>query len=444
MCARFAKNRSHLSHPTRLVTILIALASLAIPAAAQTASPPAAPPASSPIPTRDDELRQLRARLHTELRNGYLRAAEHQRADLIATFLADPLPVARRLGLELVQARLTEGAVVPPAVASAARKLITDCDESVRTAAVIAITALRDPADEPLLISLIHDQAPLATRSAAVNGLGYIGSDAAFAVLLAVTGSSDIGLRGEALNALSRLVERGALRAESLVTLKHRLVAFLQISDPNTRERALFSLGRLNDPMLAPLFERVAESPRGGGERLAAFRSLTQLGDEWSVDCARRLTLAVEPSLRRAAVEVLKRAGHGESDLMLLQRLSTCDGESDDATRTAAWSGALRLAGELGVGSLLSLAESLDEQDADWTGRVLELAAIAAALDPPQDSEMLSRLQELAARAQAMVDSLTPPVPQPPTDRPTSRAATQLGGRAVPRPFAPRWWLPQR
>jgi HEAT repeat protein len=365
----------------------------------------------------EQRVQDLEQRLAGALRQNYFRTPEAERSALVNMYLADPLAVVRRLGLELVQSALTEGKTLAPETATRVRELLTAPEPIVQVAAVRAVATLRDPADAERFERLLASEQQSVVREALINGLGYVGTTSAARPLLQLLESPDDALANEAITALGRLAERGVLDEQTHAAVAGALLARLEATAPEesaARERLLWAMSRVGDDRFAAKFVRALDAP-GAGVRLAAVRGIAVMVDPRAVtpngqtsqpasqtagdaspgasellDALVAVTNDSDVSVRRAAVETLAQFGLTDAHVEALWSHSSAERESDEGIRAAAWRGVTRM-----------LAGRPLKEIEKWLGRLPADPAVAnqAALELLQAAEK-NRASQAERRAE--------------------------------------------
>ena len=319
---------------------------------------------------REQRCRDLEQRLASTLRDAYFRTAEGQRPPLLSSFLTDTSVAVRKLGLTLVQAMLAEGKTLSNDTVMQTRELLNASEPDVRAAAVQTVATLRDSADAELFLNFLKKEHNRVVRRALINGLGYVGTTNSIAVLLDALKSTDPAIISEAVTALGRLIERGALDVPAKKQVADALYARYGETphdDAVLRERLLWALSRLGDPQFAAAFIACLAPEEAGPLRIAAIRGITGLIDprvgktngngasatqpnEQPASFTQSLLDALTPlvgdanvEVRRACVDTLAQYAVGPAQLEALWTRLDREKETEDAIRQTAWRGAVRI-----------------------------------------------------------------------------------------------------
>jgi HEAT repeat protein len=337
---------------------------------------------------REQELRELEARLARSLRTAFQRTPEAERTTVLQGYLGDPLGAVQLLGLELVLAQVSEGKTLVPELASVVRGLMTSANPAVRAAAIRAVAGLRDPADGDSLLAMLGTERKTDVRLALVNGLGYVGASSAVPALLALLPVAETRLQAELLTALGRLAEREMLDETVRPEVVRTLLDFLAHTDREAtvlRERVLWAMGRVADPVFADAFAEALNAGEGVGVRQAAVRGLAVLDDPKQADVLIAASADPDVTVRRQAVELLARWAAADTHVQaLFNRLATAQ-ESDEGIRGAAWEGVVRV-----------LSSRAPAEIDRWIAQLPENGAARA-----ERTVRLLRLQEQQLRATA-------------------------------------------
>ncbi|MEP0847761.1 MAG: HEAT repeat domain-containing protein [Phycisphaerae bacterium] len=386
--------------------------------------------------------RELEARLVGALREVYLRTAEAERQQLLNTHLSDSLASVRLLGLDFTQGELSQGRTIAPSTASLIRELLRAAEPAVRAAAVQTVAAMRDPADESLLLDLLRREPTADVRAAIVSGLGFLGGSASVDTLLECVNGSDSALVDAAVTSLGRLAERSVLDADATRRVSDALAAAEQAParpGASTRERLLWAMGRLADPRFAPRFIEELAGSEPTTVRIAALRGIAVLierpasGPSPSQPTAARprpqldepqraalvnaivpLVADPEPTIRKAAVEALSQNAETPEQLEALWQAFARPGPNEEALRETAWRGVVRLLASRSVAEIESWLARLPDDAETRNQRRLELLllaekhAAAEAIDRARLGRIRAQIAEMRAelaQPQAALDA---------------------------------------
>jgi len=344
-------------------------------------------------------LLELEQRLGAALRDGYFRAADAERPQLLAGFLADPLVVVRLQGLDIARSLLVEGRTVPADIIARVRELLGAAEPAVRAAAIRTVVALRDPADAETLTRMMAGERHTEVRAAIVNGLGFVGGAGAVPVLLPLLKEPDPAIAGEVITALGRLAERGALDPAGRDSVAQALLARYRETPREAgpvRDQLLRAMSRMDDIRFGTVFAEgldprepvtIRQSSARGLAGLANLRNgaggaasrpagseATSSTPSFSRDAllAALVSALTDPdsTVRRFAVEGLAQLGGGEAQVQALwSRLSPAQ-EPDDTVRETAWRGVVRVLSSRGPEEIEPWLARLPEEPAQARRRL--------------------------------------------------------------------------
>lgn len=333
----------------------------------------------------EQRVAELETRLSATLRENFDHAAEADRAALLASYLADASTVVRILGLDLSRQFAQESRALPPELGLRIRELLTAPSPRVRAAAVRTVANLREPEDEARLVSMLTAERDVDVRAAIANALGYLGTGVTLRPLLKALNES-AGIAEEAAVAVGRLGERDVLSVTERREAVTAVLAYyksLAADQAVSRERALGALTRLNGPGCGRVFLAAMERAEPTAVRVAGIRGTAQLAnpklapptetqpqtmprDEIVprgdlVDAIAAAAGDVDPAVRRTAIEALTVVGFSEGHLQALWSRLNPTTEPEEAIRSLAWRGALRLLSGRSLTELDACAARLPE-----------------------------------------------------------------------------------
>lgn len=288
----------------------------------------------------------LTSRLLAALRNSFLATPAEARDAALLDLLNDPLVEVRSLGIELVNASITDRKSVSAAVAARVAALLADANGDVRRRAASVLGDLRDSAHVPLLAASLNRESDSRVRAAIVAALGRIGGPAAAKAVQPSLDDSSPAVVRHAAQALGELAQAGdassdVARAAAAAVLAR--YAKIKPGDAQTREVFLVALARIGDPRARPLFLEALPVGFAPTVRAAAIRGLAAMDDGTSAARLRPLLEDPQPRVRLAAVEGLGRCAKSDDDLAaLIDRLDESI-EREEAIRLKAWEGFARL-----------------------------------------------------------------------------------------------------
>ncbi|MBK8913994.1 MAG: HEAT repeat domain-containing protein [Phycisphaerales bacterium] len=333
-------------------------------------------------------------RLVKSLRDAYGRTPESDRTELLENLLKDAVAPVRLLGLELVQAGITEGRPPAPELADDVRALMSAADPATREAAARAVASLRDPADAERFVTLLAGERSAAVRSSLVSGLGYVGGPAHVALLTSLARDADDPATPQAVSALGRLAERGMLDAAALDALTPLLIERFEASRPEDvglRERLLWSMARVRDPRFLSLYIRALAPGEPGSIRQAAARGIGATADPAGLDSLAALTGDADAVVRRTVVETLAAHASTDAHLQALWGRLAVASEPEEGIRDIAWRGITAALSRRGGAEIEAWVARLPDNGATRTRRALDLLQLSerAYLSDPREREAL-------------------------------------------------------
>jgi HEAT repeat protein len=362
--------------------------------------------------------REMRRRLETTetrlakaLEAGFLRAADAERATLLAGYLADTALTLRMLGMRLIQLHLAEGKALPPELRDRVRELLAAHDAREQALAVQTVTSFRDTQDAERLLEMLKT-ASRDVRLAVVNGLGYVGGADAAEPLVDALDGADEGLATELVAALGRLAERGVLPTSVRPPAVNALLAVFERTLPAKvalRERVLWAMANIADVKFAPAFTAGLDRQEAVAVRQAAVRGLMALKSAQYVDAL--ITASTDPDVgvRKLAIEGISVHGSGvnEKHIQALWERVIAPQETDETIRQLAWRGVLDLLAKAPADDAerwLARMPTSSRTDADRAVELLERLEKAALEADPVDPARLGRVRARLAVQYAKVD----------------------------------------
>lgn len=353
---------------------------------------------------RTDALEQ---RLAATLREVYALTTDQKRPELLNSFLTDPSPAVRGLGLSLVQSQLTEGRTLADDTIAHTRELLVAREATVRGAAARTIAALRDPSDAERFRDLLAGERDRRVRQALVNGLGYVGSAADAPALVGLLSHSDPITVGESVTALGRLAERGVLENggyDAVASALKSRISTVTTDEHSLRERILWAMSRLGDKRFAADFTDSLGADRSAGVRLAAVRGVAVLldpkstrsnGEQPRADSqptaasngalgkgellSALVSVASDPdaAVRAAAVDALARHASDDTHLEALWPRIDAESEPEESIRVTAWRGAARVISTRPIATIETWLDKIPGDEATRRKLVIELLQLA-------------------------------------------------------------------
>lgn len=335
----------------------------------------------------------LETRLIAELRRSWQAAEGPRRENIVLRYLCDPLPIIRKLGLDLVEEQGTEGKPPSEVVACTVRELLQDTAPIVQAAAVRVVITFRNHSDAQVFKDLLERTYDRDVRAALLNGLGYLGeADAALALLAELDDNATASVcRLAAVNGLGRLAERGALSAALRDQAQSALMCEWQAQSSTNgrdalRERTLWALGRVGDAALAPFFLEALASSHATPIRQAALAAVSG----WdSAEVQTGLIAACadhEPAIRRAALEVLSRRPNSTAAYSVLWQAAIQEPQTHAYERHVGWAGVVKYLNGRSWPEIREAMRKLPTLDSATAARCEELAGLALG-SAPQDNQ---------------------------------------------------------
>lgn len=326
----------------------------------------------------------MEQRLAKALRETFQRVPEQERGAVLHTYLTDSLIVTQKVGLELAQGETAESRSLKAESIGVVRRLLGSEDASVREAAAQTLTALRDPSDAERLLERLAVERVDAVRNALLNGLGYLGSDAAADALMRQIPELSDALVSEAVTALGRMIERGVLDGENQGRIAQLLVERYQATpreSSTVRERLLWAMSRLRSASFAPVFVEALTGTDATAVRQAAVRGIAAL-ELRSAEAMAALQGALadaDASVRRVAVEALGGMALGDAQITALWERLAIAHEPDEMVRDAAWRAVLRQLSSRPAAEIERWIDELPAGDANTVRRSIDLLNVAIA-----------------------------------------------------------------
>lgn len=353
------------------------------------------------------QLQAVEHRLMRVLEANFQRAPDAERATLLAEYLADDSLSMRLLGLRLTQRHLAEGKPLDsllPETYARIRALLSSAVPREQEAAVQTVTTFRDPADAQRFIDLLVATQHRAVRLALINGLGYVGDGPATQALLGVLEGADPKCTTEAVAALGRLAERGALHDDALAAVVAALQNVFAHTDPTQvalRERVLWAMGNVADPSFGAAFAKALDASEAVAVRQAAVRGIAVLKDPKLADALADAASDPDVRVRKTAIETLAQLGSSERHLQALWDRLANPPETEEAIRQAAWRSALALIEKRPPAEIDTWIDRLGGDAASRGPRALELLERLLRIVESTDPVDSGRVGEVRARIAA-------------------------------------------
>lgn len=283
----------------------------------------------------------LTARLTTAYREAFNRLPEIDRPQKLLSYLGDALPEIRDLGLDLVNAMITDRKDVGLEIKNRLLEMIADPEPTIRRKVAPIIGDLRLTAAVDQLLEALNVESDYRVRAAVVMAIGRLDGRQAVPVLLDRLQHDVPPVVAEAAPALANLaraVEQEApeIRSQIAQAILDRH-AQIPMGDDVLRLRLLEAMARLGAEAFRTVFKAELSADRPLSIRRGAIAGLSGYGDLSAADDIVPLTTALEPEIRLAAVAALGKCGRRESDLQVLAPRVDGSSESDQAVRQRAW-----------------------------------------------------------------------------------------------------------
>jgi HEAT repeat protein len=321
--------------------------------------------------TQYNRLRAERSLLTTRLiaadREVFLHTAEADRPRKLLAFLSDELPEIRDLGLDLVNAAITDRKDVTPEIKVRLTEMIADPNPALRLKVTQIIGDLRLTGTVSKLIEALGVEVDHRVRSALVNAIGRLdGSQAVPALVERLNDDvpSVVAQTAMALASIARTTPTDdpvTLQAVSSALLER--FALIPRQDDELREKFLDAMTRIGAESFRPVFKAEMAADRSVRIRRAAVAGLATYADLAAADEILPLVSSAEPEMRLAAVTALGKCGRRESDLTALNSRLDGKSETDPAVRQRAWESFMTIAQRLPPQDHLRITEQFARLD---------------------------------------------------------------------------------
>ena len=322
---------------------------------------------------RIDQVNRLRAekelltqRLVGAYRDAYLKTAEAQRPKRLLAFLSDESTAVRRLGLDLINAMITDRKDVGPEIKARLVEMINEGDSRVRREVAVMVGDLRLTGAVARLVESLAVEEDYDVRAAQVAALGRLDDDEAIPELIARLDDEAPEVVKEAALALGTLARRGHADPEVVEPVVAALLKrFSKIPETRgtdrvaaggdqatmtsragsaadaeeLRERFIEAMGHIGDERFRAVFRTELDARHSIRTRRAAISGIGSYADAAAAEELRKYASAADPEIRLAAVQALGRCGRQQEDLDAL--IGHLDGsqESNATVRDRAWDG---------------------------------------------------------------------------------------------------------
>lgn len=334
------------------------------------------------------ERQLLTTRLTTAYRELYLHTPESDRPRKLLSFLIDELPEVRDLGLDLVNAAITDRRDVSLETRARLIEMISDPQPGLRLKVAQIIGDLRLANAVGRLIEATSMEADHRVRAALVDAIGRLGGTQAVPALAERLNDDVPSVAAHAAIALASIARSSTSEDQATVqsitaALTDRFT-LIPTTEVDLREKFLDAMTRIGAEPFRSIFKEEMAADRSVRVRRAAITGLAAFADLSAADEVLPFLSAAEPEIRQAAVATLGKCGRRETDLAALSSRLDAKSESDPTVRQKAWE------------SYLAIAERLPPQD---HLRIAEqFAKLGDKIAQRQRLELLGALQASAQR----------------------------------------------
>jgi len=307
----------------------------------------------------------LTQRLVGAYREAYLQTAEAQRPKKLLAFLSDESTAVRRLGLDLINAMITDRKDVGPEIKARLVEMINEGDAEVRKEVAVMVGDLRLAGAVGRLVESLAAEEDYDVRAAQVAALGRLDDESSIPLLIASLDDEAPEVVKEAALALGTLARKGHADPKVVDTVVAALLKrFARIPETlrtattaagggrataakrpdstvdaeDLRERFLEAMGHIGDERFREVFRRELDPRHSVRTRRAAIAGMGPYADAAAAAEIRKYVSAAEPEIRLAAVQALGRCGRQAEDLDALIRHLDSSQESNAVVRDRAWS----------------------------------------------------------------------------------------------------------
>ena len=296
-------------------------------------------------------------------REVFLAQTADQREAKLVEWLNDTQEDIKLTALIIIKGRIAdEGKRPQGAVLTALLRLLEHELSTVRREVLSIVQSLGDPRVAEGVLARFDKESDPETRKAFIRAIGRLGSLEAVPPLIDQIAAADataemIREAAIALGQIAGRVGRGESLRQSVTPLKQRYGAAAE-NDVALRAGLLEAMAGVADPSFASEFVNALESSEATILR-PAIEGLRAIDDASQLPRLRRLTAAVDPLVRLAAIEAVGALGREDADLESLAARLNPQEESDDVVREAAWHAFCGLAGNRSAQEGLLAADML-------------------------------------------------------------------------------------
>ncbi|HVP12810.1 MAG TPA: HEAT repeat domain-containing protein, partial [Phycisphaerae bacterium] len=314
-----------------------------------------------------NERNLLSTRLIAAYREVFLHSPEDDRSRRLLAFLSDELPEIRDLGLDLVNAAITDRKDVTAEIKVRLTEMISDPNPAIRLKVAQIIGDLRLTGAVSKLIEALGTEVDHRVRSALVNAIGRLDGSQAVPALVDRLNDDVPSVVAQTAMALANIarttVPDDPLTLQAVSSALLERFALVPPQDDELREKLLDAMTRIGAESFRQVFKAEMAADRSVRIRRAALAGLATYADLAAADEVLPLLAAPEPEMRLAAVTALGKCGRRESDLAALNGRFDSKSESDPAVRQRAWESFMAIAQRLPPQDLLRVAEQFARPD---------------------------------------------------------------------------------
>lgn len=284
----------------------------------------------------------LTNRLVTAYREAYLQTPEPQRPEKLLAFLGDEAAAVRGMGLDLINALITDRKEVGQPIKARLIDMISDSDTGLRRKVAAMVGDLRPVGAGARLKEAVVGEGDFRVRAAQVSAFGRLDEASAIPVVIVCLDDEASEVVMEAALALGTLARQGhALEPQIVDTVVSALVERYQgisVKHEDLRVRFLEAMGRIGHERFASVFRTEMEPGRSVRVRSTAITGMASLRQTArSAGEVRGFITAPEPEVREAVAQALGRCGRYPEDLNALAERLDSSQETIPAVRERAW-----------------------------------------------------------------------------------------------------------
>lgn len=346
-----------------------------------------------------DRTKMLARRLVASYREGYIHTAEADRPKKLLGFLKDELGEVRALGLDSVDALITDRKEVSQDIKQRLGEMIADPDAALRQKVAAIVGDLRLMEAVPKLVRQLAAEQDYRARAAQVNAIGRLDGMDAIPALQERLADEVPAVVGEAAAALAAISRRAPDQPQTVDAIGAALLARFETMGPEDvelREKFLEAMMRVGTEKLRAVFKAEIAPDRPVRIRRIAVAALGAYGDAAAAGEVRPFVTAPEPEIRQAAVQALGQCGRGRSDLDLLAARMDSGSETDPAVRERAWESYLQVALRSPRAEWLTLSDAFDRPN-DPVAQRRRLDLLKAITGSPQKFKQLPVESQIGA-----------------------------------------------